>query len=41
MKNGYGKLYFPDNSYYSGSFKDDKAEGYGRLHHPNGDYYQG
>jgi hypothetical protein len=36
-----GKLFFPDGSYYSGYFKDNKAEGKGRLHHPNGDYYIG
>ena len=41
MRNGYGKLFFPDGSYYSGFFKQDKAEGNGLLQHTNGDYYRG
>lgn len=32
---------FPDGTYYSGSWYDDKPSGYGRMEYPNGTVYTG
>jgi hypothetical protein len=31
MKNGFGKLIYPDGVYYEGNFKDDNLNGKGAL----------
>ena len=31
MKNGYGRLVYPDGVYYEGNFKNDTLEGKGSL----------
>jgi hypothetical protein len=41
LKEGKGKLTFPDKSEYSGYFENDKISGEGEFYWANGDYYKG
>lgn len=38
---GRGKLYFPDGSYFEGTFSECKAIGRGRFIESNGNFYEG
>lgn len=38
---GKGKLYFPDGSYFEGTFKEGKTHGKGRFIEFNGNYFEG
>jgi hypothetical protein len=37
--NGYGKLIFPDDTYYIGQWKDDKPHGKGKQQYIDGSIY--
>ena len=41
LREGYGKLYFPDGTIYKGFFRNNKMEGRGRLLSINGYIYEG
>lgn len=38
---GFGHNYYPNESYYEGTFMQGMPHGYGRFINANGDYYQG
>ena len=41
IREGMGKIIWPDGSVYEGWWKNDKANGRGRLVHADGDVYDG
>ena len=41
LREGFGKLFFPDGSIYKGFFRNNKMEGRGRLLNKNGFVYEG
>ena len=36
MRNGHGKFYYQEGSYYDGQWKDNKMHGQGKLYYSNG-----
>ncbi len=40
-RNGRGKQYWPDGTYYDGYWESDKANGPGRIIHNDGEVYDG
>lgn len=41
VKDGFGKMIWPDGSFYEGQFEIDNMQGTGQMTQSNGDIYQG